>query len=89
MDGAAVGLDGGDGDAAALVGEGAGLARGDGAVLDGLLVGGLGVEDGEGDVLDAVAVELDLLGGGVGVVEGGGEEEADVALGEEVVGLVA
>jgi hypothetical protein len=89
VDRAAVGLDRGDGDGPLVVAERAGLLGGLGAVGDGALPRLLGVEDGERDVLDAVAVELDLLGGGVVLGERGGEQEADVALGEQVVGLVA
>ena len=62
VDDASVGLDRCDGDAATLVSECAGLVGGLGTVGERLLVRLLGVEDREGDVLDAVAVEPDLLG---------------------------
>jgi hypothetical protein len=89
MDRTPVGVDGGDGDGALVVLERAGLLGGAGAVAHRALPGLLGVEDGEGDVLDAVAVLLDLLGGGVVLGQRGRQQQADVALGEQVVGLLA
>ncbi len=89
VDDLAVGLDRRGDDGAVFVLELGGLLGGGAAVLEGLAVRGFGVVDGEGDVLDAVAVEADVARGGVVLGEAGGEDEADVALREVVVGGIA
>ena len=89
VDGVAVGGDAGGGDAAVGVGELGGLLDAAGAAAGGLEPGLAGVVDPEGYGADAVAVVVDVAGDlGVGA-EGGGEDEADLALLEDVAGAVA
>lgn len=85
---AAKGLDAGHGDGTVFVFEDAGLIGGLRAVADGFFPGFFCVEDGEGDVFDAVAVHRNFHVGGVFCGEATGEDEADVALCEEVVSRV-
>ena len=88
MDGVAVGGDTGGGDTAVGVGEFFGLLDAAGAAAGGF-VPRFGVVDPEGDGADTVAVLVDVAGDvGVGA-EGGGEDEADLALLEDVAGAVA
>jgi hypothetical protein len=75
VDGTPVGLDRRDGDGAVLVADDTRLLSELSAVLDRGFVCFLGVEDGQRDVLDAVAVELDLLGGRVVLGERGRQQE--------------
>jgi hypothetical protein len=87
--GLAVGADGGKAQRAVLVGELVGLAHRSGATGDRRLVGGGRVVDDEGEVLGTVAVFAHVgpdrrVGG-----EPGGDDEADVALLEQVRGDVA
>ena len=89
VDGVAVGGDAGGGDAAVGVGEVGGLLDAAGAAAGGFEPGLAGVVDPEGDGVDTVAVLVDVAGDlGVGA-EGGGEDEADLALLEDVAGAVA
>jgi hypothetical protein len=91
VDGAAVGLDAGH-DHDPVTGLVAQLDRLVGrlaAVGDRRLVRGDRVGNGEGQVLDAVAVSLHLALGGVILVQARGQEHPDVALGQQVGGFTA
>src|SRR5690606_7458336 len=59
------------------------------AVGQGPLVGLFSIEDGQGDILDAVAEELDVPLSRMIIVKTGREQEADIALGEQVGRLFA
>ena len=89
VDGVAVGGDAGGGDAAVVVGGVGGLLDAAGAAGGGLVPGLAGIVDPEGDGADAVAVLFDVAGDLVVGAEGGGEDEADLALLENVAGAVA
>lgn len=86
VDAAAVGANGGDGDAAGGIAIGPGFAANCGrcAVFDRAFKSFFCIEDGERDVFDAVAVHGDFEGSGVFGRQAAGEQEADVALGEEI-----
>jgi hypothetical protein len=89
VDGIAIGGDAGGGDAAVGVFEVGGSLDAPGSAAGGGEPGLTGVIDPEGDGADAVAVGVDV-GGDVGVgAEGGGEDEAYLALLEDVAGAVA
>ena len=89
VDRVAVGGDRRQLDAAELVLDHVGLGDAARAALDGLTVGSGRVGDGQGDVLDAVAVLEHMLRDLVVAVESGGEDEADVALLDHVGRAVA
>jgi len=89
VDGVSVGGDAGSGDATVVVGGLGGLLDVACAASGGLEPGLAGIIDPEGDGTDAVAVGVDVAGDvGVGP-ECGGEDEADLALLEDVGGAIA
>ena len=89
VDGVAVGRDRRELDAAELVLLHVRLRDSARAALDGLAVGLRRIGDGEGDVLDAVAVREHVLGDLVVAAQRGGEDEPDVPLLDHVRRAVA
>ena len=89
MDDLSVGLDRCSGDGASVLFQHRRFHGGNATIANRLLIGGFGIEYGERDVLDAVSESTHMsIAVSIGL-QSGAQQQSDVALGQEVLGLVA